>query len=99
VACELVGGVMHEPPQGQAGKTRSEGSGSTADGGEDDSGAQAADGAGPGLGQLISGMADPFALQVHRPVTVEWWLNIATLLGWLLSSILALSLAKLSRNL
>jgi hypothetical protein len=27
-----------------------------------------------------------------------WWLNLATLLGWLLSSIFALSLAKLSRN-
>ena len=27
-----------------------------------------------------------------------WWLNLATLLGWLLSSILALSLARLSRN-
>jgi hypothetical protein len=27
-----------------------------------------------------------------------WWLNLATLLGWLLSSIFALSLARLSRN-
>ncbi len=29
---------------------------------------------------------------------ILWWLNIATLLGWLLSSILALSLARLSRS-
>jgi hypothetical protein len=27
-----------------------------------------------------------------------WWLNLATLLGWLMSSIFALSLARLSRN-
>jgi hypothetical protein len=27
-----------------------------------------------------------------------WWLNLATLLGWLLSSIFAISLARLSRN-
>jgi len=27
-----------------------------------------------------------------------WWLNLATLLGWLLSSIFVLSLARLSRN-
>jgi hypothetical protein len=26
-----------------------------------------------------------------------WWLNLATLLGWVLSSILVLSLARLSR--
>jgi hypothetical protein len=29
---------------------------------------------------------------------VEWWLDAATLLGWLLSSILVLSFARLSRN-
>lgn len=29
---------------------------------------------------------------------MQWWLNIATLLGWLLSSILVLSLARLARN-
>ena len=35
----------------------------------------------------------------HTPdgALVEWWLNAATLLGWLLSSILALSLARLAR--
>jgi hypothetical protein len=27
-----------------------------------------------------------------------WWLNLATLLGWLLSSIFVLSLATLSRS-
>jgi hypothetical protein len=27
-----------------------------------------------------------------------WWLNLATLPGWLLSSIFALSLARLSRS-
>jgi hypothetical protein len=29
---------------------------------------------------------------------VSWWLNLATLLGWLLSSIFVLSLARLSRS-
>jgi hypothetical protein len=29
---------------------------------------------------------------------MQWWLNAATLLGWLLSSIFVLSLARLSRN-
>jgi hypothetical protein len=29
---------------------------------------------------------------------VLWWLNLATLLGWLLSSIFVLSLARLSRG-
>ncbi len=35
----------------------------------------------------------------HTPdgALTEWWLNAATLLGWLLSSILALSLARLAR--
>jgi hypothetical protein len=28
---------------------------------------------------------------------MEWWLNAATLLGWLLSSIFVLSLARLAR--
>lgn len=36
----------------------------------------------------------------HSPygTPVMWWLNFATLLGWLLSSIFVLSLARLSRN-
>ena len=29
---------------------------------------------------------------------MQWWLNAATLLGWLLSSIFVLSLARLSRG-
>jgi hypothetical protein len=29
---------------------------------------------------------------------MQWWLNVATILGWLLSSILALSLASLARS-
>lgn len=29
---------------------------------------------------------------------VSWWLNMATLLGWLLSSIFVLSLARLARS-
>jgi hypothetical protein len=29
---------------------------------------------------------------------MQWWLNLATLLGWLLSSIFALSLTRLSRS-
>jgi hypothetical protein len=29
---------------------------------------------------------------------MEWWLNMATLLGWLLSSIFVLSLARLART-
>jgi hypothetical protein len=29
---------------------------------------------------------------------MQWWLNIATLLGWLLSSVFVLSLARLSRT-
>ena len=29
---------------------------------------------------------------------VEWWLNLATLAGWLLSSIFLLSIARLTRN-
>ena len=28
---------------------------------------------------------------------MEWWLNIATMLGWLLSSIFVLSLARMAR--
>ena len=36
----------------------------------------------------------------HLPngILIFWWLNLATLLGWLLSSIFVLSLAKLSRS-
>jgi hypothetical protein len=29
---------------------------------------------------------------------MQWWLNMATILGWLLSSIFALSLARLARS-
>jgi hypothetical protein len=29
---------------------------------------------------------------------VEWWLNLATMAGWLLSSIFLLSFARLARN-
>jgi hypothetical protein len=29
---------------------------------------------------------------------MQWWLNIATLLGWLLSSIFVLSLARIARS-
>ena len=29
---------------------------------------------------------------------MQWWLNAATLLGWLLSSIFVLSLARLTRS-
>ena len=29
---------------------------------------------------------------------IMWWLDLATLLGWLLSSIFVVSLARLSRN-
>jgi hypothetical protein len=29
---------------------------------------------------------------------MEWWLNISAMLGWLLSSIFVLSLARLARN-
>lgn len=36
--------------------------------------------------------------QVRDGTFMLWWLNIATLLGWLLSSIFVLSLARLSRN-
>lgn len=35
---------------------------------------------------------------VARGTFMEWWLNCATLLGWLLSSILVLSLARFSRS-
>ena len=47
------------------------------------------------LGQRSTWYPDP-----HTPdgSLVEWWLNAATLLGWLLSSILALSLARLARS-
>ena len=29
---------------------------------------------------------------------VDWWLNIATLIGWLLSTIFVLSFARMSRT-
>ena len=29
---------------------------------------------------------------------MQWWLNVATLLGWLLSSIFVLSLARITRS-
>jgi len=29
---------------------------------------------------------------------MQWWLNIATILGWLLSSIFVLSLARFARS-
>ena len=29
---------------------------------------------------------------------MQWWLNVATVLGWLLSSIFVLSLANLARS-
>ena len=29
---------------------------------------------------------------------VEWWLNLATVAGWLLSSVFLLSFARLARN-
>ena len=37
---------------------------------------------------------------VHAPdgTFMQWWLNAATVLGWLLSSIFVLSLARLSRS-
>jgi hypothetical protein len=40
---------------------------------------------------------DPRGLRLTN-VNVLWWLNLATLLGWLLSSIFVLSLARLSRS-
>lgn len=35
---------------------------------------------------------------VHGGMFMQWWLNAATLLGWLLSTIFVLSLARLSRS-
>ena len=37
-------------------------------------------------------------LHVRGGELMLWWLNLATLLGWLLSSIFVLSLARLSRS-
>ena len=47
------------------------------------------------LGQRQTWYPDP-----HLPggQIMLWWLNLATLLGWLLSSVFVLSLTRLSRN-
>jgi len=34
----------------------------------------------------------------HAGVIMQWWLDIATILGWLLSSVFVLSLAALARS-
>ncbi|HWG14844.1 MAG TPA: hypothetical protein VG268_16365 [Streptosporangiaceae bacterium] len=47
------------------------------------------------LDQRASWYPDP---NVPEGTLMQWWLNIATVLGWLLSSIFALSLARLSRS-
>lgn len=47
------------------------------------------------LDQRSAWYPDP---HVHSGELMLWWLNLATLLGWLLSSIFALSLARLSRS-
>jgi hypothetical protein len=47
------------------------------------------------LDQRSSWYPDP---NVRRGELMLWWLNLATLLGWLLSSIFVLSLARLSRS-
>ena len=47
------------------------------------------------LDQRSTWYPDP---QVHGGELMLWWLNFATLLGWLLSSIFVLSLARLSRS-
>ena len=36
--------------------------------------------------------------QVRYGQLMLWWLDLATILGWLLSSVFVLSLARLSRN-
>jgi hypothetical protein len=35
---------------------------------------------------------------MHLGELIFWWLNFATLLGWFLSSIFVVSLARLSRS-
>jgi hypothetical protein len=47
------------------------------------------------LDQRASWYPDP---NVPEGTLMQWWLNIATILGWLLSSIFALSLARLARS-
>ena len=47
------------------------------------------------LGQRSTWYPDP---NVPDGTFMQWWLNIATLLGWLLSSIFVLSLARLTRS-
>jgi hypothetical protein len=47
------------------------------------------------LDQRTTWYPDP---HLHGGQLMLWWLNIATLLGWLLSSIFVLSLARLSRS-
>jgi len=47
------------------------------------------------LDQRSTWYPDP---HVPRGTFMQWWLNIATLLGWLLSSIFVLSLARLARG-
>jgi len=46
------------------------------------------------LDQRSTWYADP---SLRYGTFMQWWLNAATLLGWLLSSIFVLSLARLSR--
>ena len=48
-------------------------------------------------GAVLDGMADGRKRTVQADLML-WWLNLATLLGWLLSSIFVLSLARLSRS-
>ncbi len=47
------------------------------------------------LDQRASWYPDP---SVPGGTFMQWWLNLATILGWLLSSIFALSLARLARS-
>lgn len=47
------------------------------------------------LDQRAAWYPDP---SVPEGTLMQWWLNIATILGWLLSSIFALSLARLARS-
>ena len=47
------------------------------------------------LDQRTTWYPDP---QARGGLFLVWWLNLATLLGWLLSSIFVLSLARLSRS-
>ena len=47
------------------------------------------------LDQRAAWYPDP---NVPKGTLMQWWLNLATILGWLLSSIFALSLARLARS-